>query len=97
MSSASAARLPARVNSPALLILDEPTSGVHIKTRHEVLHCSWISIAKAFPFYSARRTLTQLLHPPGYQDLRGHHRLVRCGTILPDMVDQLRPRQAPSV
>ena len=26
------------MNSPALLIRDEPTSGVHIKTRHELLH-----------------------------------------------------------
>lgn len=28
----------ALVNSPALLVLDEPTSGVDIKTQHEVLH-----------------------------------------------------------
>jgi hypothetical protein len=48
---------PPAANSAALLILDEPTSGVHIQTQHEVLYLLRDIISESIPFYWARMTL----------------------------------------
>jgi ABC-type Mn2+/Zn2+ transport system ATPase subunit len=82
----------ALIRKPALLLLDEPTSGVDIQTRHEVLHLLGDLNDDGLAIVLTTHDLNGMAaHLPHLLAL--HHRVIASGTprevIVPDVVEQV--------